>query len=151
MSDQTCTQANVLATFPLTTTRDRRWWSHWHSLGSPNTSTSFFMQDHSEKWQWTCQRPGLARHWLKVVIALEVMVFLAFCNFSLCSRETSLSGNIFVMVPSKSGHNCCAPYWAWVSVQGTQSQSIWPPSVICQADSQQAPRWRGDECRSTTF
>jgi len=32
----------MLAAFPLTTARDRRWWSHWHSLGLPDTSTSFF-------------------------------------------------------------------------------------------------------------
>jgi len=32
----------MLAPFPLTTARDRRWWSHWHSLGPPNTSTSLF-------------------------------------------------------------------------------------------------------------
>jgi len=28
--------------FPLTTPRDRRWWSHCPSLGSPEMSTSFF-------------------------------------------------------------------------------------------------------------
>ena len=41
-SDQTCTQANtlLLAVFPLTTARDRRWWSHCPSLGSPCLSTS---------------------------------------------------------------------------------------------------------------
>jgi len=33
MSDQTCTQAKMLAAFPLTTARDRRWWRHWRSLG----------------------------------------------------------------------------------------------------------------------
>ena len=32
-TDQTCTQANIVAAFPLITARDRRWWSHWHSLG----------------------------------------------------------------------------------------------------------------------
>jgi len=32
----------MLAAFPLTTARDRRWWSHWHPLGSPDTSTRFF-------------------------------------------------------------------------------------------------------------
>ena len=41
-SDQTCTQANMLAVFPLTTARDSRWWSHCRSLGSPEMSTSFF-------------------------------------------------------------------------------------------------------------
>jgi len=32
----------MLAALPLTTVRDRCWWSHWHSLGLPDTSTSFF-------------------------------------------------------------------------------------------------------------
>jgi len=32
----------MLAAIPLTTARDRCWWSHWRSLGSPDASTSFF-------------------------------------------------------------------------------------------------------------
>jgi len=32
----------MLAAFPLTTPRDRCWWSHWYYLGTPDTSTSFF-------------------------------------------------------------------------------------------------------------
>jgi len=42
MSDETSTQANMLAAFPLTTARDRRWWSHWCSLGSTDIPTNFF-------------------------------------------------------------------------------------------------------------
>jgi len=41
-SYQTCKQANMLAMFPLTTARDRHWWSHCCYLGSPEMSTSFF-------------------------------------------------------------------------------------------------------------
>ena len=41
MADQTCTQASMLAAFLLTTARDKRWWSHYHSLGSPDISTGF--------------------------------------------------------------------------------------------------------------
>jgi len=40
-SDQTCTQANMLAVFPLTTARERRWWSHCPSLGSPELVVKF--------------------------------------------------------------------------------------------------------------
>ena len=43
---------------------------------------------------------GLNCHWLKVVIALEVMIFLAFCG-----RKTSLSGRVFIVALSKSVHN----------------------------------------------
>jgi len=32
----------MLAVFPLTTARDRRWWSHCPSLGWLEMSTSFF-------------------------------------------------------------------------------------------------------------
>ena len=43
----------MLAAFPLATARDRCWWSHWCSLGSPDTSTSFFVRP-LKKGQWTC-------------------------------------------------------------------------------------------------
>jgi len=55
-SGQTCTQTNILAVFPLTTARDRRWWSHCRSLGSPEMSTSFFARQLSTG--------NLACHWL---------------------------------------------------------------------------------------
>ena len=42
ISDEICTQANMLATFPLTTTRARRWWRHGRFLGWPDISTSYF-------------------------------------------------------------------------------------------------------------
>ena len=47
--DQTCTQAKMLTAFPLTTARDRPWWSHWRSLGSPDASTSFFVTKTTQK------------------------------------------------------------------------------------------------------
>ena len=53
---------------------------------------------------------GLNCHWLKVIIALEVMVFLALCILSFCSHKTSLSGSVFAVAPSKSVHNYCIPY-----------------------------------------
>jgi len=77
---------------------------------------------------------GLNCHWLKVVIALEVMIFLAFCGLSFLGCKTSLSGRVFVVALSKSVHNCCVPHQAQASVPGTQSQAIWPPSIVSQAD-----------------
>jgi len=53
---------------------------------------------------------GLNCHWLKMAIALEVMIFLAFCDLSFCGRKTSLSGRVFIVAPSKSVHNCCVPH-----------------------------------------
>jgi len=53
---------------------------------------------------------GLNCHWLKVVIALEVMIFLAFCDLSFCGRKTGLSGRAFIVTLSKSvsGNNFVA-------------------------------------------
>ena len=45
-SYQTCTQANMLAVFSLTTARYRRWWSHCPSLWSPEMPISFFARQH---------------------------------------------------------------------------------------------------------
>jgi len=78
LSDQTYTQANLLAEFPLTTARDRRWWSHWRSLGSPNIPTNFFARPLFVSGGLAIHTSGLNYNWLKVVIALEVMVFWHF-------------------------------------------------------------------------
>ena len=43
ISDLTCTQANILVAFLLTTARDRCWRSHWRSLGSPDISIPSFL------------------------------------------------------------------------------------------------------------
>ena len=53
---------------------------------------------------------GLNCQWLKVVIALEVMIFLAFCDLSFCGRKTGLSGRAFIVTLSKSvsGNNFVA-------------------------------------------
>ena len=77
---------------------------------------------------------GLNCHWLKVVIALEVMIFLAFCDLSFCGCKTSLSGRVFIVALSKSVHNCCVPHQVLASVRGAQSQAIRPPSIVSQAD-----------------
>ena len=81
--DQTCTQANVLAVVLLTTAKDRRWWSHWCSLGSPDI-TSFFARPLKRGGGHAIITSGFNCNWLKVVIALKVMVFFAFCSLSLC-------------------------------------------------------------------
>ena len=126
----------MLAAFPLATARDRRWWSHWCSLGSPDTSTSFFERPLKKgAVDFAIHTSGLSCHWLKVVIAfLEVMIFLAFCGLSFCGFKTSLSGRIFIVALSKSVHNCCVPHQAQASVPGARSQAIRPPSIVSQAD-----------------
>ena len=93
--------------------------------------------------------PGVARHINKflrkttqkrgsglaiyTLVALEVMIFLAFCGLSFCGRRTGLSGRVFIVALSKSVHNCCVPHQAQASVPGAQSQAIWPPSIVSQA------------------
>ena len=122
----------MLAVFPLTTARDRRWWSHWRSLDSPDASTSFFVRPLKNGSGLSIHTSGLNCHWLKVVIALEVMIFLAFCDLSFCGRKTSLSGIVFIVALSKSVHSCCVTHQAPPSVPGAQSQAIRPPSIcVC--------------------
>ena len=53
--DQTRTQANMLAAFPLTTARDRHWWSHCGIPWGRQTHQQVSSQDHSKKGQWTCR------------------------------------------------------------------------------------------------
>ena len=40
-SDQTCTKANMLAAFPLTTARDRHWWNQWQNKCCLNFYNTF--------------------------------------------------------------------------------------------------------------
>jgi len=91
ISDQICTQANKPTAFFLNTARYRHWWSHWCSLWDHQTYQHIYSWGYSKKVQWSCHtHQGLNCNWLKVVIALEVMVFLAFCSLSLCCRKTCL-------------------------------------------------------------
>jgi len=73
----------MLAAFPLTTAKDRPWWSHWRSLGSPDISTSFCEATQKRSDGLAIHTIGFSCICLKVVIGLEVMVFLAFCNLCL--------------------------------------------------------------------
>ena len=74
----------------------------------------------------------------KVVIALEVMVFLAFCSLSLRNRKTCLSGSVFVVAPSKSVHNCCLHPILDIGLCTRGPKSIHPAS--CHLSGRQAPR-----------
>jgi len=91
-SDQICPQANVLlVVFPLTMARDRRWWSHCHSLGSPEMSTSFFAKQLNNLNKGAVDFPYTVTpvvsiatgSRLKVVIVKKVIVFLAFVGLSI--------------------------------------------------------------------
>ena len=87
--------------------------------GGHQTHQQVSLQDHSKKGLCTCHTHQWSQ--LKVVIALEVMVFLAFCVLS-CSRETSLSGIVFVGAPSKvsttvASHTRLRPLCQWLKVR----------------------------------
>ena len=102
----------MLAVFPLTAARDRRWWSHCRSLGHRNVNE--FLCKTAQEWG-----SGLAIHtsgfdcnWLKVVIVEKVIVFpvsseicdlceisdllLCFSYFASQNKEIT-SGNSFLM------------------------------------------------------
>jgi len=61
-----------------------------------------------------------------MVIALEIIVFWAFCSLSLCCCKACKSGTVLVVAPSKSVHNCRISSLAWAFVPGAQSQSYVP-------------------------
>jgi len=95
----------------------------------------------------TLHTSGLNCHWLKVVIALKVMIFLAFCNLSFCGCKTSLSGRVFIVALRKSVHNCCVPHQAQASVPGAQSQAIRPLPLLVRPTSSKV----GDQCGSMAY
>jgi len=111
MSDQTCTQANMLTVFPLTTARDRCWWSHCASCGY-QTCQQVSLRGHSKKEWWTCH----THQWFQLQLVERGNCFEGRGIFgilqplSLCSCRTCLSGSVFVVAPSKSVHDCCIPY-----------------------------------------
>ena len=131
----------MLAAFPLTTARDRHWWSQCGIPWGRQTHQQVSSQDHSKKGQWTChihqwsQLPLVASGSL---VALEVMIFLAFCGLSFCGRRTGLSGRVFIVALSKSVHSCCVPHQAQASVPRAQIQAIRTPSIVSQADRLQS-------------
>ena len=90
-SDQTCTQANMLAAVPLTKARDRHWCNHCHSLGSPDVWTSFFIRQLKKGALDLPCMPGFDCDWLKIVIVTEVIVFSAVCNLSFHCCSACLS------------------------------------------------------------
>ena len=81
-SDRTCTQA-MLAVFPLTTARDRHWWSHCRFLGWPEMSTSFFARQLKKGAVDLPYTSGIDCNWLKVAIVKKVIVFSAFVGLSI--------------------------------------------------------------------
>jgi len=135
-SDQACTQANnMLAVFPLTTARDRRWWSHYRSLMSPEMSTSFCATQLKKGAVDLPYTPvvSIATGWLKVVIVKKVIIFLAFVGLSISCYTAWHSGPDYVVTFCKGVHNCHVPYKAPASAPGVQGQTI-GPSIFRQAN-----------------
>jgi len=90
----------MLAVFPLTTARDRRWWSHCHFLGSPEMSTSFFarqLKKGAVDLQYTPVVTGFDCNWLKAVIVEKVIVFPAFVGLSISCYTAWYSSTDYVM------------------------------------------------------
>ena len=95
-SDQTRTQANMLAALPLTTARDRLWWSHclpWGHL----TCRQVSLQDSSKKGQWACH----THQWFRLqlvesnrLIVKKVTVFSEFVGLSVSCYTAWFSGTM---------------------------------------------------------
>jgi len=135
-SDQNCTQANMLAVFPLTTARDRRWWNHCHSLGSPDIQVNNFVCEATQKrgGGLTIHSSGFDCDWLKVVTVKKVIIFSAICNLNrcllgwhcLCSGTEQMCPQLLRPIPGLIHYTTNEPR--------TQNQSIRPPYVPCQAE-----------------
>jgi len=105
ISDKTCTQANMLASFPLTTARDRH-----VMLPGVTRHISKFLHEATQNGRWICPTHQWSQLHIGESIALEVMVFSTFFSLSPCCPKAFLSGTVFVVAPSKIVHNCCIPY-----------------------------------------
>ena len=99
----------MLAVFPLTTARDRRWWSHWHSLGR-QTHQQVSSQDHSKKGQWTCH----THQWSQLPLVVSGNCFGGHDNFGILQPQLLWLQNqpvwqslYRIVALSKSVHNCC--------------------------------------------
>ena len=99
------------------------------ATGTPwrQTYQQVFWLGHSKRGgELVIHTSGRNWNWLKMVIALEIIVFLAFCSLSLCCCKACKSGTVLVVAPSKSVHNCRISSLAWAFVPGAQSQSYVP-------------------------
>jgi len=99
----------MLRVFPLSTARDRRWWSHCRSLGRPKCQRVSF-QD-SSRWGsgFAMHTSGFDCHWLKVINVKKVIVFPAFVGLSISCYTAWYSGTDYVVTFCKGVHNCCVP------------------------------------------
>jgi len=84
-SDQTCTQANMLAVLPLTTARHRHWCSHFRCLGSPEMSMSFFARQ-LKKGQWTCH----THQWFRLQLVESSNCQEGHCISDICRSQHQL-------------------------------------------------------------
>ena len=77
-SDHPCKQANMLAAFPLTIAKYKRWWSHCHFLGLPDISASYFARQLKKgAVDFAIHTSGFDCNWLKAII-VKLIIFLAF-------------------------------------------------------------------------
>jgi len=65
----------MLAVFPLTTARDKRWWNHCFSLGSPGISTSIFARQLKSRAGLVIHTSVFGCNWLKVIIVPHQSLF----------------------------------------------------------------------------
>ena len=101
----------MLTTFPLTTSaRDKRWWSHSCSLGSPDISTTFFARQLKKGSGLDIHTSGFDCNWLKAIIVKEVIVFSAFVGLSINCYTAWFSSADYIVALSEGVHNCAASH-----------------------------------------
>ena len=120
----------MLAVFPLTAARDRHWWSHCRSLGSPEMSTSFFARQ-LKKGQWTCH----THQWFRLQLVESSNCREGHCISGICRCQhqllhcfmpgiAALTLTTYLVTFCKGIHNCRIPYKAPAPVPRVQGQTI---------------------------
>jgi len=106
----------MLAVFPLTTARDRRWWSRCRSLGSPEMSTSFFVRQLKTEAVDLTYTPvvSIATVVKKNCQEGHCISGISFFSLSISCYTAWYSGTDlvcdYVVTFCKGVHNCCVPY-----------------------------------------
>jgi len=146
-SDQTCTQANMLAMFPLAMARDRRWWSRCPSLGSPEMSTSFFARQLKRRGQWTCHTHQWFRLQLVESNNCQEGHCLYFRHLLVSASVATLLGiaalTMYVVTFCKGVHNCPIQ-GSYLCTRGSGSNH----QAFYLSSGQRAQGQKGDQCRS---
>ena len=130
----------MLAAFHVTAAKDRCWWSHWCSLGWPDTSTSFFARPLKKGW-WTCH----THKWSQLQLVESGNCFGVHGIFGILQPQplllqSLLAWHCLCSGPKQKCPQLLHPILDLGLCTRAQSQNIRPPSVPCQSDRLQGRR-----------